>query len=144
MTRCARPRMPDDGEPIARIEDYAPSGGARAPWRGNLIMTEKGSPKSLLANAITAFREVPEWTGFLIFDAFHQRTVLRGTAPWMADPVDEAWTGGHDVLAANWLQHEGISVSPDIAGQAIEAVARERRFHPVLDYLARCRWDGER
>jgi predicted P-loop ATPase len=111
-------------------------------WRASLILSEKGSPKALLANAITAFREAPEWASFLAFDAFHQHTILRGKAPWMADPVDELWTGGHDVLAANWLQHEGISVSPDIAGQAVEAVARERRFHPVLDYLARCRWDG--
>jgi predicted P-loop ATPase len=111
-------------------------------WRENLILTEKGSPKSLLANAITAFREAPEWLGILAFDAFHQHTVLRGKAPWMAGAVDEVWTGGHDVLAADWLQHQGISVSPDIAGQAVEAVARERRFHPVLDYLARCRWDG--
>ena len=118
--------------------------GALAPWRTSLILTEKGSPKALLTNAITAFREAPEWAAILSFDAFHQRTMLRGKAPWMTDSTDEAWTGGNDVLAADWLQHERISVSPDIAGHAIEAVARERRFHPVLDYLARCRWDGER
>jgi len=112
------------------------------PWRENLILTAKGAPKALLANAITAFLEAPEWTGILAFDAFHQQTVVRGKAPWMAAAVDEVWTGGHDVLAANWLQHEGISVSDGIAGQAVEAVARERRFHPVLDYLTRCRWDG--
>ena len=112
-------------------------------WRTNLILTEKKSPKALLANALTAFRQAPEWLGILSFDAFHQRTMLRGNAPWMTDSVNETWTSGHDVLAADWLQHQGISVSPDIAGRAIEAVAREGRFHPVLDYLARCRWDGE-
>jgi predicted P-loop ATPase len=61
----------------------------------------------------------------------------------MSATVDEPWTNTHDVLTADWLQHEEIAVSPDVAGQAVEAVARERRFHPVLDYLARCRWDGE-
>jgi predicted P-loop ATPase len=119
------------------------NGSVPPSWGANLILTNNGTPKPLLANAITAFREAPAWAGILAFDAFHQRTVLRGAAPWMADPVDEVWASGHDVLAADWLQHKGISVSPDIAGQSVETVARERRFHPVLDYLARCRWDGE-
>jgi predicted P-loop ATPase len=113
-----------------------------APWRQQLIFGRAG-PKPLLANAFTALRDAPAWAGILCFNAFHQRVVLRGKAPWMAAPVDEYWTNIHDVLAADWLQHEEIAVSPDVAGQAVEAVAREQRFHPVLDYLARCRWDGE-
>jgi predicted P-loop ATPase len=83
------------------------------------------------------------WANILWFDTFRQGTVLRGQAPWMASAVDEVWTSAHDVLTADWLQHEEIYVSPDIAGQAVEAVARERRFHPVLDYLDSCVWDGQ-
>jgi hypothetical protein len=51
-----------------------------APWRQQLIVGRAG-PKPLLANAITALREAPEWTGILLFNAFHQRVVLRGKAP---------------------------------------------------------------
>jgi predicted P-loop ATPase len=113
-------------------------------WQGKLILSQNGNTKPLLANAIIAFREVPEWAGTLWFDAFHQRTVIRGTPPWRtSEEPDQEWTGTHDILAADWLQHAGICVSPDVAGQAVEAVARDRRFHPVLDYLSRCRWDGE-
>ena len=113
-------------------------------WKQRLLLTDKHKPKALLANAIIALREAPEWTGLLWFDAFHQRTVLRGKAPWISEPAtDEEWTGAHDVHAADWLQHQNINISPDVAGQAVELVARERRFHPVLDYLNRVQWDGE-
>jgi predicted P-loop ATPase len=124
-------------DPIANIEDY------RGNWQAQLILSEKKNPKPLLANAITAFRHAPEWASALAFDMFHQRTMLRAKAPWMTDDTDEAWASAHDILAADWLQHQGICVSPDVAGQAIEVVARETRYHPVLDYLDRCRWDGE-
>jgi predicted P-loop ATPase len=36
----------------------------------------------------------------------------------------------------------GYPRSPDTAGQAVEVVASDHRYHPVLDYLDRCRWDG--
>src|SRR5437773_12522544 len=41
--RCARPRMPDDGEPIARIEDYAPKRRFR-PARFKDIRLDPGRP----------------------------------------------------------------------------------------------------
>lgn len=129
------PRSPEEAA------DFVNS--ATALWRNRLILGDKKAPKALLANAIIALRAAPEWAGILAYDAFHQRTVLRGRAPWMDDAVEQPWTGGDDVLVADWLQHERISVPPHVAGQAIEAVARERRFHPVLEYLARCVWDGE-
>ena len=113
-----------------------------ADWRHLLITRDKsGAPRPLLANAITAFRSAPEWEGLLWFDAFHQRTMLRGRAPWSVEATDEGWTGTNDILAADWLQRHDIYVSPDVAGQAIETVARDRRFHPVVNYLERCRWD---
>ena len=110
-------------------------------WYGELIKTETGTPLRILANAIVAFRQAPEWQGRLAYDVFHLRTVIRGGTPWQELLGDE-WTNVHDIRAAEWLQHHRIIVGAEIAGQAVEAVARERRFHPVLDYLNRCRWDG--
>jgi predicted P-loop ATPase len=111
-------------------------------WHTALIRTENGVPLRILANAITAFREAPDWQGRLAYDAFHLRTVIRGKAPWPELPGDE-WTAVDDIRAAEWLQHNHVIVGPEIAGQAVEAVARERRFHPVLEYLDRCKWDGK-
>ena len=36
-----------------------------------------------------------------------------------------------------------VNIGHDIAGKAAAAVARERSYHPVRDYLDWLKWDGE-
>jgi predicted P-loop ATPase len=113
-------------------------------WRKELLLNLNGTVKPVLANAITALRGAPEWSGALAYNEFANCTVLRKPAPWMkpgAD-LDEEWTPNHDVLATEWLHHQGIFVSVDVTGQAIEAVARECPFHPVRTYLNNLTWDS--
>ena len=113
-------------------------------WRKDLLLNLNGTVNPVLANAITALRGAPEWSGALAYNEFANCTVLRKPAPWMkpgAD-LDEEWTPNHDVLATEWLHHQGIFVSVDVTGQAIEAVARESPFHPVRTYLKDLTWDG--
>jgi predicted P-loop ATPase len=45
-------------------------------------------------------------------------------------------------LITEWLQSEGITVNVGTAAQAIEAVAIDRSFHPVREYLNSLEWDG--
>src|ERR1700689_4243401 len=45
-------------------------------------------------------------------------------------------------LAAEWLQRQGILVSVEGAGQAIQTAARDRPFHPVRTYLHGLHWEG--
>lgn len=130
----------DDGRELYRIWEKAARNGEG--WRAKLILNEANKPLAILANAITAFRHAPEWKNMLAYDAFHLRTTIRRKSPWPELPGDE-WTSVHDIRAAEWLQHQDIFVGPEIAGQAIEAVAREGRFHPVLEYLNHCVWDGQ-
>lgn len=113
-----------------------------AQWEDMLLRGKTGA-RPLLANAITAFLSAPEWAGILWFDTFRQCTTLRGKAPWATDktPAEELWTDQHDRLAANWLQHRGIHITPNVAGQAAETVARNTPFHPVINYLVPLRWD---
>ena len=53
-------------------------------WRKHLILTGTGTPKPLLANAITALREAPAWHGVLAYDQFAMETIVdarhRGTS----------------------------------------------------------------
>jgi predicted P-loop ATPase len=120
-----------------------PEARAAAPWHSHLIMSSKG-PRALLANALTALREAPEWQGRLWFDTFQQQTVLRGAAPWMtAAQSEQKWLEHFDARATEWLQHKGIMVGLETTGVAVQTVARERQFHPVMDFLERCRWDGD-
>ena len=116
-------------------------------WRSRLICgrpTKDGStfPKAILANAIIAATEAPEWVGVLGFNDFSLSTVTLKSAPWPGSEVGVEWTDHEDRLFANWLQHQSIFVSVEVAGQAVQAAARARRFHPVREYLDKLTWDG--
>jgi predicted P-loop ATPase len=119
--------------------------GASATWRDGLLLNLNGTVKPVLANAITALRGAPEWAGVLAYNEFAHFTVLQRPAPWMKPDVEvpSDWTPNHDTLTTEWLHHQGIFVSVDVTGQAVEAVARERLFHPVRAYLKELTWDGK-
>ena len=109
-------------------------------WRTGLIRNEKGQPRALLANAMTALRGAVEWRHSLAFDEFLYQTVLRQPAPWGGQAGD-LWTDIDDIRFAEWLQREGIHVSRDVASQAVESAAQQYRVHPVRDYLDSLVWD---
>jgi predicted P-loop ATPase len=110
----------------------------RYEWRTDLIVTDKGKIKPVLANAITALRLAPEWAGVLSFDQFSLRVSAIKPTPWnYLGPWDEQ----ADRLLADWLQHHGIMVSDSVAAAAAETVAHDRTFHPVREYLDSLKWD---
>jgi predicted P-loop ATPase len=114
-----------------------------APWRDKLLLNLNGAVKPVLANAITALREAAEWAGVLGYNEFAHSTMQKGP-PWDSTGRDlpSDWAPNDDVLTTEWLHHQGIYVSVEAAGQAIEAIARERPFHPVREYLKVLAWDG--
>ena len=118
----------------------------RRNWVADLLGTTKKEIRACLANAISALRYAPEWEDRIWFDAFHNRVVLRGVPPWSSKIYDDVpWSDLFDNLTADWLQHRGIYVSHEIAGRAVWTVAHDQWFHPVRQYLDRCRstWDGQ-
>jgi predicted P-loop ATPase len=115
-------------------------------WKTRLLVTSTGSPRPLLANAITAFREAPAWFGVLAYDEFSRETVIRSAPPWdvqLAPWSQRVWSSHDDLLATEWLQREDIAVNTQTTAQAVEAVARDRSFHPVIDYLSELQHDGK-
>jgi predicted P-loop ATPase len=76
----------------------------------------------------------------LAFNEFGFGTVAQKPAPWGIVPNGE-WTDHEDRLAAEWLQKQGILVSVEVAGQAVQTAARDRPFHPVKEYLQGLPWD---
>ncbi len=126
---------------IAHV-DFTGSGWKRDLLRSKPPMNNtEGRILPVLANAIAAFRHAPEWGGVLAFNAFALGTVALKPAPWGVVPKGE-WTDHEDRLAAEWLQKQGILVSVEVAGQAVQAAARDRPFHPVKAYLQGLAWDG--
>jgi predicted P-loop ATPase len=111
-----------------------------ADWKAALIHNDNGGIKPILANAITALKTAPELAGMLAFDEFSLRILATRGSPWHGDPFD--WSDVDDIRLAEWMQREGIHVSALIANQAVDAVAREHKYHPVRDYLTTTAWDG--
>ena len=118
----------------------------KAGWRAGLLFTETKPqrPKPLLANALVALRDAPEWAGVLGYDEFALATMAVGPPPWLQDRntawTTRPWTDNDDVLTTEWLQRNDICVQD--AGRAAETVAREAAFHPIRDYLGGLDWDG--
>lgn len=112
-------------------------------WRDKLIMGKRKEVKAILANALIALRDHPEFQGIVRFDTFRQRTTICGQPPWSTVNIDRDWQPIDDLHTTEWIQNLGIAVGPDIVTTAVEVVAQENNFHPVIDYLSRCKWDGE-
>lgn len=133
--------------PETVLDEVAHVDFAGSAWRKDLLRskppmnTTEGRILPVLANAIAAFRHAPEWGGVLAFNEFGHGTVALRPAPWGVVPKGE-WTDHEDRLAAEWLQKQGVLVSVEVAGQAVQTAARDRPFHPVKTYLQGLQWDG--
>jgi predicted P-loop ATPase len=114
-------------------------------WSKGLICYASGAPQGILANACLALRCMPEVQLMLAYDSFSMRTVMTSAPPWEFDPKSffrRDWTAQDDLRVTEFLQLAQIPVKVPTAAQAVEMVAREREFHPVLDYLDDLDWDG--
>lgn len=129
------------GEREAWLPEPEADGVAPTDWKKKLLRSRTGEPKPLLANAMTAFR-APEWAGVLVFNEF--TLALETRKEPVFGGIAGKWSDHEDRLAAEWLQHEGICVPPEVAGQAAQAVSRDHTYHPVREYLNSLQWDGTR
>jgi predicted P-loop ATPase len=131
---------------VATLFWFARKNGWRPPeeqWRDTLKKTDKDTPRAILANAIIALRQAPDWIGLLAHNAFTLETILDAAPPWHTGPwVPRVWCEHDDLCLTFWMQNQGIVVDPNKAAQAVEMVARDRIVHPVLDYLDGLRHDG--
>jgi len=122
-------------------------GGASVPrprWFGRLRLDLAGAPERNEANVILAFDSDEAFAGALAFDEFRQEITVCQPLPWEAHTtaLPRPWQDADDTRAAEWLQLRGINVSPMVVSRAVGAVARERRIHPVRDWLNSLSWDG--
>jgi Virulence-associated protein E len=121
----------------------------RPPWYAELRRDDRGHVFSDLRNVLIALRAAPELAEAFRFDELAQRPVLARAVPPAPGgalalppprPVDEEDVG----RTQEWLQHSGLPrVGRETVDQAIDLRARERRFHPLREWLERLEWDGQ-
>ena len=105
-------------------------------WKARLLRGKHGGVLGNVANALTALRSAPVWRGVLHFNESTLSVVAKAAPPFEHAPATPLrWADEDDVLTAEWLQHQGIPVNREIAGQAVQTVAREHCYHPIRDYL---------
>jgi predicted P-loop ATPase len=115
-------------------------------WTKDLQRYGSGAPHGTLANACHTLRCSPELQLMLAYDVFAMKTMMVAPPPWEFEPqhfAQRAWMPHDDLLATEHLQRIGIPIKPQTATQAIELVARERSYHPVIDNLDSLEWDGK-
>ena len=115
-----------------------------ADWTKSLQRYGSGAAHGSLANACAMLRGAPELQRVIAFDTFAMKTMIVAPAPWEADPQafsPRPWGPHDDLLLTEHLQIEGIPVKGSTAAQAVELVARESSYHPVIDYLDSLEWD---
>jgi len=132
-------RQPEPPEPLVTGPEAPPEpvNGHAVAHANGFIVNDKGHLKPLVANAILMLRETAEWQA-LRWNAFAQRIEVGPGAPIYAGTLEDHQT----VQMAEWFQRQGLLVGRDIAFQAADVVARDRTFHPVLEYLGGLEWDG--
>jgi len=136
--RDARKRVRTNGS--APAEDVPQDKSAAS---DPFLRTDEGNLKPLLANALAAFRSAPEWKGVLAYDEFSLNIVSQRPAPWQKSrDVGQNWGEYEATLSTEWLQRYGISITTPTTEEAIRAVAKENKFHPIKDYLNGLAWDG--
>lgn len=112
-------------------------------WRVHLLASKtEQQPRPMLANALLALRDAPEWRGVIGYDDFSLTIMLLRPPPWQRGPFAPGrWKDVYDGLVAEWMQRQGIAVSEGVAAAAVRVAASERPYHPVRDYLNGLAWD---
>ncbi len=93
----------------------------------------KGNPRTCLSNLIHIFNADPLFADRIWLDDFRRRVM-----------VDDQPIQDEDETALNFevAQRYGLSPGTRLVGEAVRFVARERRRHPVREYLEALSWDG--
>jgi predicted P-loop ATPase len=112
-------------------------------WRAELLLSETGKIKPLLANVLAVLRNDPKYQGLVAYNEFSLTTLMRRAAPWDQAKAGSPWTDFDDSQLAAQLQQDGIPINTRIAAEAVAAIAQESPFHPVRSYLRSLRWDQQ-
>jgi predicted P-loop ATPase len=94
---------------------------------------------------VVALTMAPEWRDVLWYSEFAGAVFARRPfpgCPTLPGRKDLQWSDKWDTVLTCWLHEQGIMVSTDVAGKAVQSVAQERTFHPVKEYLSGLEWDG--
>lgn len=99
-------------------------------------------PKPTLLNVVAVLEHDPRWAGKVRRNSFSMVTEFAGTP---AAEGTEAETDALDGEVALWLaEHYRLAAPTSRVAEALHIVATRHAHHPVREYLAGLKWDGEK
>jgi predicted P-loop ATPase len=107
-------------------------------WKNQLMKTDKGKVVPCFENAITTLRSSPDWAGTIAYNQYAQRIVVLRDTP-IGQPL--AWQDHHTTKTTAWCERHAMFYPRRIVQDAIEVIANDHTFQPVLDYLEGLEWD---
>ncbi len=110
-------------------------------WRSVLDRTQSGTPRPTMDNVMRALAAHPHWREALRYDEFAEEVVVAVVDPLGRPP--RKWRDIDDLYLTAWFQQHGLYVNKIIARDGLTAAAAKRSYHPVREYLAGLKWDGE-
>ena len=116
------------------------------PWWDALILGAKNRIIPCAANVFAVLRADPAFVGRFGFDQLSNCTVVRKPLIWDQSPQSQLprdWNEYDDSMLVEWFQRHEIAVEPATVRNGVETIAREYKFHPVLEYLYSLTWDGQ-
>jgi putative DNA primase/helicase len=114
-------------------------------WANGLMRTDKGAIKPLLHNLVLILRYHHAWRGVLGFDDFSELIVLLKPPPWHDSDRPFArreWTEVDDTRLRLWLSSSFFEAKEKDIMQAVTLVARDKRFHPLVEKIESVEHDG--
>jgi predicted P-loop ATPase len=109
-----------------------------------LTTTKEGAVQAAMHNLLLILERDEQLAGLLALDEFSNRVAVRGKPPWSGGN-DGEFTELDGVELSAWLgspDRYQMVVKSSMVLEAVEAVARRHKFHPVRDYLRTLKWDG--
>lgn len=137
---------PAPEEPPSESISTASEAAAEDGWVHRLLRTQKGDIERCVANVYDVLINDEAWRGKLGFDLHAQRIVKLADPPYVNGEAGD-WTDIDTTHAGIWVTRRyRFAPGKEIINQAIDAVARNRSFNPVQDWLLKelPAWDGEK
>lgn len=112
--------------------------GASVGWQRRLSKSERGMRPELL-NAYLILMHEEAWQGVIALDEFSHRVLKRKPPPYGIGQSGE-WTDADDSRTHVWIAEKfGTDIATGTIAEAVQLVAQENRYHPVREYLQRCK-----
>lgn len=129
-------------EAAADFEDLEEETEVDTDWTAQLELTNKGQIAQTLGNNVAVITHDPRLKGRLAIDELARDIVLLSDPPWAGDKAPRTWNNSDDKELRLYLEKTYKLTGKDLAFDAASIVAQRNSFHPILEYLDGCEWDG--